>query len=528
MKHAFSSKLRSLLALMLALALMVSLTGCFQKEQPEPSEEAPSASQTDPTVETPTEEPTDAPTEEPTEVVVTPPTHDIVKGTVAANNLNVRSNPSTDSTVLSQLPVDLDIDILEQRIVGDTNWGRIGEMTLPNGTKINGGWINLHYVKIAGETESDPEPTTPSTGTQTGTQTGDNGNGSTTTIAKGTISASELNIRKGTGTNYDSVGKYIKGDKVEILEKKVVDGTTWGRTNKGWISMKYVTLEGSSTTNTNTGNNTNTNAEIESDGKTKVLGYGVVDLGSLNVRSGPGTKYDKVGTVSEGRRYAYYQKSGNWVRIEKGWVSVSYFYLEGTTDDDAVEGTVTTDLNVRTGPGTDFKTNGSFKKDEAVKILAQVNGWGYTSKGWVSMKYIKTAEPTYTAGKYTVTTDLNIRKEANAESEKVDSYKKGDKVEVKAVKDGWGQTDKGWVSMKYLKADATASTEPEVGNNTTYKTGKATVKVNTTLTIRKEAKGDAEKVDSYKNGDKVEITKVDGEWGQTDKGWINLKYVIFD
>ena len=81
-------------------------------------------------------EPTDAPTEAPTEAVVTPPTHDIVKGTVAANNLNVRSNPSTDSTVLSQLPVDLDIDILEQRTVGDTNWGRIGEMTLPNGTKI--------------------------------------------------------------------------------------------------------------------------------------------------------------------------------------------------------------------------------------------------------------------------------------------------------------------------------------------------------------------------------------------------------
>ena len=128
MKHAFSSKLRSLLALMLALALMVSLTGCFQKEQPEPSEDPSTA----PTETSPVQDdPTEPPTEEPTEVVVTPPTHDIVKGTVAANNLNVRSNPSTESTVLSQLPVDLDIDILEQRTVGDTNWGRIGEMTLP-------------------------------------------------------------------------------------------------------------------------------------------------------------------------------------------------------------------------------------------------------------------------------------------------------------------------------------------------------------------------------------------------------------
>jgi len=519
MKHSFLSRLRRLLAMTLALALVFSLTGCFQKEDPQPSED-PTEIQTDPIQETPT----DAPTEEPTEAVVTPPTHDIVKGTVAANNLNVRSNPSTDSTVLSQLPVDLDIEILEQKTVGDTNWGRIGEMTLPNGTKINGGWINMHYIKLEGQT--DPEPTTPPEGTQTGTQTGENGNGSTTAIAKGTISASELNIRKGAGTGYDSVGKYIKGDKVEILEKKIVDGTTWGRTNKGWISMKYVTLDGSSNTNTN--NETNSNTEIESDGKTKVLGYGVVDLGSLNVRSGPGTKYDKVGTVSEGKRYAYYQKSGNWVRIEKGWVSATYFYLEGTTDDDAVTGTVTSDLNIRTGPGTDFKSNGSYKEGDEVKVLAQVNGWGYTSKGWISMKYVKTAEPTYTTGKGTVTTDLNIRKEGNADAEKVDSYKEGDKVTITEVKDGWGKTDKGWVNMKYIKMDA--ATEPETGTNTTFKTGKATVKVNTTLTIRKEAKADAEKVDDfYKNGDKVEITEVKNtEWGKTDKGWINLRYVDFD
>ena len=517
MKHSFPSKLRRLLALMLALALVIGLTGCFQKEEPEtPSEDPTAPTQTEPVEETPT----DAPTEAPTDPVVTPPTHEIVKGTVAANNLNVRSNPSTDSTVLSQLPVDLDIDILEQRTVGDTRWGRIGEMTLPNGTKINGGWINLHYVKIAGE--ADPEPTTPSTGSQEGTQSG---NGSTTVIAKGTITAGELNIRKGAGTGYDSVGKYIKGDRIEILEKKTVDGTVWGRTNKGWISMGYVKLDGSTSTDDK---DDQTTAKIESDGKTKVLGYGVVDLDSLNVRSGPGTKYDKVGTVSEGKRYAYYQKSGNWVRIEKGWVSASYFYLEGTTADDAATGTVTADeLNIRTGPGTGFKSNGAYKENDSIKILAQVNGWGYTSKGWVSMKHVKLAPPTYTTGKGTVTTDLNIRKEGKAEAEKVGSYEEGDKVTITEVKDGWGKTDKGWVNMKYIKMDA-ASTEPETGTNTTFKTGKATVKVNTSLTIRKEAKADGEKVGSYKNGDKVTITKVSGEWGQTDKGWINLKYVEFE
>ena len=140
MKHAFSSKLRRLLALTLALALVIGLTGCFQKDDPEPTGEPTVPVDTNPVQ----EDPTEAPTEAPTEPIITPPTHEIVKGTVSANNLNVRSNPSTDSTVLSQLPVDLEIEVLEQKTIGDTNWGRIGEMTLPNGTKINGGWINLH------------------------------------------------------------------------------------------------------------------------------------------------------------------------------------------------------------------------------------------------------------------------------------------------------------------------------------------------------------------------------------------------
>ena len=521
MKHAFSSKLRRLLALTLALALVIGLTGCFQKDDPEPTGEPTVPVDTNPVQ----EDPTEAPTEAPTEPIITPPTHEIVKGTVSANNLNVRSNPSTDSTVLSQLPVDLEIEVLEQKTIGDTNWGRIGEMTLPNGTKINGGWINLHYVKLAGE-ENDPT-TDPTTGSDN--QSGNTGSTVSGTGKKGTITASELNVRKGAGTGYDSVAKYLKGDVVEILEQKTVSGTTWGRTSKGWISMKYVKLDGASnTTNNDDKDDDTTSSEVVSDGKTKVLGYGVVDLGSLNVRSGPGTKYDKVGTVSEGNRYAYYQKSGNWVRIEKGWVSVSYFYLEGTTADDAVTGTVTSNLNIRTGPGTDFKSNGSYEEGDSVKILAQVNGWGYTSKGWISMKYVKTAEPTYTAGTGTVTSGLNIRKEPSADSEKVDSYKEGDKVKILEVKDGWGKTDKGWINLKYVKMDTAASTEPETGTNTTFKTGTATVKVNTTLTIRKEAKADGEKVGSYKNGDKVNITNVSGEWGQTDKGWINLKYVNFD
>ena len=49
-----------------------------------------------------------------------------------------------------------------------------------------------------------------------------------------------LNVRKGAGTGYSVVAKYDKGTVVKILETKTVSGTTWGRTDKGWVSMDYV------------------------------------------------------------------------------------------------------------------------------------------------------------------------------------------------------------------------------------------------------------------------------------------------
>ena len=516
MKQSVLSKLRRLMALCLALLLIVSLTGCFQKEDPDTPDGTEDQSQTDPTNGT---VPTDAPTEEPTEAPTEAPVQ-TVTGTVSANNLNVRSNPSTDSTVLSQLPVDLSIEILEQRIVGDTTWGRIGQMTLPNGKTITGGWINLHYVKLDNAGSDDNQTTTGGTTTGGSTTTG--------TGKMGTITASELNIRESTSTSSNSVGSYIKGDRVEILEQKSVDGTTWGRTVKGWISMKYVTLDGSTTTNTGNDDDddTTTSSEVVSDGKTTVLGYCVIDLGSLNVRSGPGTKYDKVDTVSEGERYAYYQKSGNWVRIKDGWVSTSYVYIEGTTGSDGGTGTVTADeLNLRAGPGSGYKSNGSVKEGDTVTILAQVNGWGYTTKGWVSMKYITLAAPTYPTGTGTVTTDLNIRKEASADSDKVGTYEEGASVTITEVSNGWGKTDKGWISMKYVNMGT--------GGNTTYKVGTATVNVNSNLHIRKEAKADSDSLGYLENGETVKVLEVSNTcWGKIEYktgeyGWINLKYVKY-
>ena len=502
MKHSTLTMFRRVMALSLALLLVVGLTGCFGKGKDTPTEPVadPTAAPT-----TATEAPTDAPTEAATEAPTEPPVKGVM-GTVSANNLNVRSNPSTDSTVLSQLPVNLRIEVLEQKTVSGTNWGRIGDMTLTNGTKISGGWLNLHYVKL----DNDESQTSTDAGTSTGTSTG-------TTIvdpdeeALGTITAEQLQIRKGAGTTYDAAGSYKKGDRVKILEQKTVSGTTWGRTEKGWISMTYVKLDGSagsavdtgtnikqpgattpttgSSSGTGTGTGSTTAAVEVSNNKTAVLGYVVVDCDGLTLRTGPGKSYKSLGTADEGDRYPYYQISNKWYRTSHGWLSNAddaYLYVEGTVADDAGIAVVTTqEMYVRQGPGTNFKSVTTLKKGESLAVLGRADGWGYTRLGWINIDtdYVSfTKGLTYTTGDAEViASSLNVRETASASAKDLGSLKKGDKVKVLEISSSdknWGKVEYatgkyGWIHMNYVKMTS-ASTGSTTGTKYSVSIGTLT------------------------------------------------------
>ena len=268
----------------------------------------------------------------------------------------------------------------------------------------------------------------------------------------GTVTTDNLSICKDPGFVIDIEEYYALGERVEIHETKTINGVRWGYTGKGWINMTSVRMDDIPPRSDDPTNPTG--VEIVSNGSYAVLGYGVVDLGSLNVRVGPGTDYTKIKEISQGIRYAYYEASDGWVRINDGWVSAEYFYVEGTIAEDSTIGIVAADeLNVRTGPDTSFKRVGSYYEEDSIELLALVNGWAYTEKGWVSMIYVELPEPVYTTGSATVTIGLNIREEPNADSAKVDTYTEGDRIVILEVIDGWGRTDKGWINLDYVKYD---------------------------------------------------------------------------
>lgn len=68
-----------------------------------------------------------------------------------------------------------------------------------------------------------------------------------------------------------------------------------------------------------------TNNSTDSEVKTEAYTRYVKVSSRLNVRSGPGTNYDKIGTLQNGELVTVYETSGNWSRIgENRWVCSDY------------------------------------------------------------------------------------------------------------------------------------------------------------------------------------------------------------
>ena len=267
-----------------------------------------------------------------------------IKGTVTSNGLNIRKEPNVTSDIVGNYKTGAAVTILETK----NGWGRTDK-----------GWISMTYVKTEGTTANN----------------NNNTNTNTTTTKDGAVyfvTATQLNIRDEASTNGKQLGSYALGDKIVILETK----NGWGKTDKGWVSMQYAYKTGATGTNT---------------------ARGIVTSTGLNVRSGPGTGYDSVGTVNYGKRVDILEQItiGNttWGCIGEGWISLGYVYVDGTKGSGAGTGTVEGDaVNIRSGPGTTYESVGSLKSGDTIEILAQfeINGtyWGCINKGWVCMDYV--------------------------------------------------------------------------------------------------------------------------------------------
>ncbi|MBQ8783380.1 MAG: SH3 domain-containing protein [Clostridia bacterium] len=150
-------------------------------------------------------------------------------------------------------------------------------------------------------------------------------------------------------------------------------------------------------------------------------------------------------------------------------------------DDEAVTDTskygmyeiVTTSLNVRTGPGTEYLSLGKLKKGSQIYVYGVNNGWGAirfgNSLGWISLNsnYLKQLSNHNSTEKgigfYSVNVDtLNVRSGPSTSYSRVDKLNSGEQIYIHQLKDGWGafyygDGSTGWVTLEYLTFTGTVN-----------------------------------------------------------------------
>ena len=313
---------------------------------------------------------------------------------------------------------------------------------------------------------------------------------------------------------------------------------------------------------------------------------GKVNADTLNVRSGAGTNYSKVGTVTQNTKVtiAAEVKGADgyvWYKISSpvsGYVRSDYIVknattgstsgtTSGTTSTTKKTGTVTADvLNVRSGAGTNYSKQGTLTYGAKVEILSESGSWykvkytssGVSKNGYVHKDYIKvtvttvtpkpeteskpeaTPEPTTPAEpavvKGVVNCDaLNVRSAASTSSSKIGMLYRNATVEIVSQSGVWykvnctinGSKKTGYVHSDYI-------TKTTTGSSSTGTTAASKGIVNCdALNVRSSASTSGSKIGMLYRNATVEIVSQSGVWykvnctinGSKKTGYVHSDYI---
>ena len=218
------------------------------------------------------------------------------------------------------------------------------------------------------------------------------------------MTADALNVRSGPGTTYGVVKTLSQGQQVTGTP----DNSGWVKiADNQWVFDDYLQASSTFTPSSPSGN-----ASTPTPSSTTYT----VTADALNVRSGPGTTYGILRTVSQGQEVTGTPDNSGWVKIaDNEWVAASYLQASApSTPTPATDESVATNpsvgvdlaslqygdlvqvtsprINVRTGPGTDYAVIGIVLQDEVLPVtgISTADGWIQLGWGdWIAAQFVK-------------------------------------------------------------------------------------------------------------------------------------------
>ncbi|MCQ6277697.1 SH3 domain-containing protein [Bacillus sp. EB600] len=314
------------------------------------------------------------------------------------------------------------------------------------------------------------------------------------------VSSGSLNLRTGASTSAEVISALSKGTAVSVNSE--TNGWSWINVNgkEGYVNSSFLS-------NTNSisspGNPPTVGQSIASastpDAPAATTKYVNISSGSLNLRKTASTSASIIVKLAKATAVKVYSEAGGWSKIEAygqtGYVR-SEFLSAGiqspVTSVPPVQQVVTRYVNVSTGSSLNLRKNVSTSSTvlakllngTEVKVYSNSNGWAKVQasgqEGYVSSAFLSETKPATTSKeeqtvvtKYvnvSLSSSLNMRKSASANSSIIVKIARGVGVTVSAESNGWakieayGQT--GFVSSEYLSlTKPSAGKDSAVDNN---------------------------------------------------------------
>ncbi len=238
--------------------------------------------------------------------------------------------------------------------------------------------------------------------------------------------------------------------------------------------------------------------------------FAPVAVDVANLRSGPGTNYERIARLRQGQTVKLLGRNGDWFQVEtgsgqKGWIHSELVQVsrdvasslavinvaaqsQSTTSKIVVGATTEANVNLRKGPGTEHESLAKLPAGTKLEVIGQRDGWYRVATnngtvGWVSMSFFSIggapakAAPAAAAPAQSgpivgsvAANRVNLRQGPSTAFGSYGKMAAGVQLEVLAKHGGWYKVRSprgtvGWVAQELVNLSAAAAANVPVTND---------------------------------------------------------------